>query len=146
MFKAKTGTSYVVISLAGLVLAAFTVPILPCPLPEDEWEEAAFPEISAELYKVAHKLDQFEDQLRKEGGHLRSQYNLEAKFGHTNVRRSLLGSCRFGYSSHSTHGFGASGPLGIPYVIYDPEKHGMRATPQGLKGLMEWAEHADGYP
>jgi hypothetical protein len=126
-----------------ILVICYAVPIIPCGLPADTWPEADAERVKAAIYEVVPHLNKlYFAQARKDEKEARPFYNLVAKFGVNNMRRTILGSWRFGTSSEYTYAFGVRGLLNMPHTRADPQEQTAQVTPETLHAFLEWAKTA----
>lgn len=119
----------------------YTFPIIPCGLPSDTWPESEAERVKAAIYEVVPHLNKlYLEEAKKSKKEAIPFYNVVAKFGVNNMRRTILGSWRFGTSSDRTYAFGVYGLPNIPHTRVDHEKEIAQVTPGTLDAFLEWAK------
>ncbi|MDB6119745.1 MAG: hypothetical protein JWO08_3526 [Verrucomicrobiaceae bacterium] len=118
------------------------LPVIPCSLPADVWDEAGFAAVKTEVYRVSGHLNREYEEIAKQEGKTPPSYNLVADFGTIHKWRTLLGGSAFGAESRMTYSFGTTVLLNIPYVILDCKNQALRLTPANSQAFLKCAASA----
>ncbi|MGV3658654.1 MAG: hypothetical protein ACO1TE_00665 [Prosthecobacter sp.] len=132
----------IVIALCLLTLAAYTLPVVPCSLPQDVWPEADFAKVKTDVEAVVPHLRSLHRMAEKATAEEVPFYNLVAKHGRIRQWRTLLGNSIAGWYEEGTWAFGVSALPNMPHVTRDDRKEHFQVTPETLPHFLAWAKTA----
>ncbi len=130
-----------------LLVAAVTVPVVPCRLPDDLWPEQDFEAVKTEVGKIEHGLagafyhaDFY--HMEKVRNEPITTYQLLGSYGTIKKFHPLLATWEVGRASFGTWAFGIPALPDMPHVEMDRVKKTARLTPKEFAAFISWARTA----